>query len=237
MKQTIEFKKTCIMKTYVEEVTDITVTHDYKVLEDTVEGYFDIVGRYKVTRSSVTDEDFMFTVPFTIAIGDNIDKDSINLSMNDFEYSVQKDLLHLDMKLDFEYNEVAIKEEKELEPEETEDTLEDTIDEELEKINVEEETMDEINPIEEIKMDNEEEINVTLEEEQLDTKKEIDNILDGFKDENSYYKYKIYIMKEEDTLESIAIKYDVTLDTLKEYNNLEEVKVGDKIIIPTVDEK
>ena len=237
MKQTIEFKKTCMMKTYVEEVTDITVTHDYKVLEDTVEGYFDIVGRYKVTRSSVTDEDFMFTVPFTIAIGDNIDKDSINLSMNDFEYSVQKDLLHLDMKLDFEYNEVAIKEEKELEPEETEDTLEDTIDEELEKINVEEETMDEINPIEEIKMDNEEEINVTLEEEQLDTKKEIDNILDGFKDENSYYKYKIYIMKEEDTLESIAIKYDVTLDTLKEYNNLEEVKVGDKIIIPTVDEK
>ena len=50
--------------------------------------------------------------------------------------------------------------------------------------------------------------------------------------EESFYKYKIYIMREEDTIESIAIKYNVTLDDLKEYNDLSNINIGDKIIIP-----
>ena len=247
MKQTIDFKKTCIMKTYVEEITDISVSHDYKIGEDTVEGYFDIVGKYKVTRSSVNDEDFMFTVPFTIALGDNIDKDSINLTMKDFEYSIEKDLLHLDMKLNMEYSELAkeiedkeeiveLQEKLEIEPEKSEEitkideeendniTLEDIINEEIENMNIEK--PEEVKPLE-----NENQ------EEKLETKKEVNNLLSGLNQENSYYKYKIYIMKQEDTLESIAIKYDTTLETLKEYNNLENLNVGDKIIIPKGDEE
>ena len=73
--------------------------------------------------------------------------------------------------------------------------------------------------------------------EKLETKKEVNNLLSGLNQENSYYKYKIYIMKQEDTLESIAIKYDTTLEILKEYNNLENLNVGDKIIIPKGDEE
>ena len=53
-------------------------------------------------------------------------------------------------------------------------------------------------------------------------------------EESSYYKYKIYIMREEDTLESIAIKYNVSLENLREYNDLENINIGDKIIIPII---
>ncbi|MCI8330758.1 MAG: LysM peptidoglycan-binding domain-containing protein, partial [Bacilli bacterium] len=52
--------------------------------------------------------------------------------------------------------------------------------------------------------------------------------------EESFYKYKIYIMRSEDTIESIAIKYNVTLDDLKEYNDLSNISIGDKIIIPFI---
>ena len=44
-------------------------------------------------------------------------------------------------------------------------------------------------------------------------------------------------MREEDTIESVAIKYNTSLDILKEYNDIENIKVKDKIIIPIIDEK
>ena len=68
MKETIEFKKDCMLKTYVSSISDITLSHDYKILEDTIEGYFDVAGSYKATMSSVEKEDFFYTIPFTIAL-------------------------------------------------------------------------------------------------------------------------------------------------------------------------
>ncbi|WP_304651687.1 LysM peptidoglycan-binding domain-containing protein, partial [uncultured Ligilactobacillus sp.] len=53
--------------------------------------------------------------------------------------------------------------------------------------------------------------------------------------EENFYKYKIHIMREEDTIESVAIKYSVTLDDLKEYNELNNINIGDKIIIPFIE--
>lgn len=224
MNQTIEFKKDCIMKTYVAEIEEITLTHDYKVLEDTVEGYFDISGSYKVTKSSVQKEDFMFTVPFTIALSSLIDRDSINLTINDFKYDVEKDILHLKMSLDMEYEEINKNEESE-----NVDSVTDELLDAMEKEEYHNDVMlDEDSSIEDAQKKSEE----TDEEEKEDTTKEINSILSSFADEKGYYKYKIYIMRKEDTIESVAIKYNVSLDDLKEYNNLESINVGDKIIVP-----
>ena len=110
MNQKIEFKKDCMLKTYVSSITDISLTHDYKILDDTIEGYFDVTGSYKVTMSSVETESFMFTIPFTIALSSLIDRDTIDLKLSDFNYSVEKDVLHLKMFLDMDYQEIEIKE-------------------------------------------------------------------------------------------------------------------------------
>ena len=53
---------------------------------------------------------------------------------------------------------------------------------------------------------------------------------------NKYYTYKIYIVRQGDTYETICNKYNITLDDLKEYNDLNELNVGDKIIIPSLNE-
>ena len=56
----------------------------------------------------------------------------------------------------------------------------------------------------------------------------------GSMKEEEYKTYKIYIVKEEDTLSSILESYEVSLEEVKKYNEIEEIKKGDKIIIPYV---
>ena len=129
MNQKIEFKKDCMLKTYVSSITDISLTHDYKILDDTIEGYFDVTGSYKVTMSSVETESFMFTIPFTIALSSLIDKDTIDLKLSDFNYSVEKDVLHLKMFLDMDYQEIEIKEDTE-DNEEIDNMINDLMDKE-----------------------------------------------------------------------------------------------------------
>lgn len=54
-------------------------------------------------------------------------------------------------------------------------------------------------------------------------------------DDKDFVTYKIYIIKEGDGVENILKNYNVSRELLEEYNNLNDLKIGDKIIIP-VDE-
>ncbi len=209
MNQKIEFKKDCILKTYASEITDISLTHDYKINEDTIEGYFDVSGEYKITKSSVGVETFLYTIPFTIALSSLIDKDTISVTIDDFSYELEKDVLHLKMLLNMCYEEVKKEEEV--------SSIEDFIEEN----NLEEEIIEE--PITTLKN-----------EETTVTESNMDNIFNSIKN-NGYSKYKIYIMREEDTIESIALKYNVSVENIKEYNNLSEITTNSKIVIPYIE--
>lgn len=225
MNQKIEFKKDCMLKTYVSSITDISLTHDYKILDDTIEGYFDVTGSYKVTMSSVETEDFMFTIPFTIALSSLIDKDTIDLKLSDFNYSVEKDVLHLKMFLDMDYQEIEIKEEVE-DSEEIDNMINDLMDKES--------TTDIKSPSEfhnEVMLDN-----VIDSKEEVSTKEKVSeenfNTIFNEVKESNFSKYKVYIMRSEDTLESILVKYNVTMDEIKEYNDIDNINIGSKIVIP-----
>lgn len=225
MNQKIEFKKDCMLKTYVSSITDISLTHDYKILDDTIEGYFDVTGSYKVTMSSVETESFMFTIPFTIALSSLIDKDTIDLKLSDFNYSVEKDVLHLKMFLDMDYQEIEIKEEVE-DSEEIDNMINDLVDKES--------TTDIKSPSEfhnEVMLDN-----VIDSKEEVSTKEKVSeknfNTIFNEVKESNFSKYKVYIMRSEDTLESILVKYNVTMDEIKEYNDIDNINIGSKIVIP-----
>lgn len=225
MNQKIEFKKDCMLKTYVSSITDISLTHDYKILDDTIEGYFDVTGSYKVTMSSVETESFMFTIPFTIALSSLIDKDTIDLKLSDFNYSVEKDVLHLKMFLDMDYQEIEIKEEVE-DSEEIDNMINDLMDKES--------TTDIKSPSEfhnEVMLDN-----VIDSKEEVSTKEKVSeknfNTIFNEVKESNFSKYKVYIMRSEDTLESILVKYNVTMDEIKEYNDIDNINIGSKIVIP-----
>lgn len=65
-------------------------------------------------------------------------------------------------------------------------------------------------------------------EEEIETHEEKEETV---KEKSDYTSYKVYIVREGDTIESIMDKYNITKDILEQYNNLDIVE-NDKIIIP-----
>ena len=60
------------------------------------------------------------------------------------------------------------------------------------------------------------------------------NFLENLNDTETYASYRVYIVKEEDNLDKILTKYGISGELLSEYNDLSDIKIGDKLIIPTI---
>lgn len=61
----------------------------------------------------------------------------------------------------------------------------------------------------------------------------VESIFSAFSNtDETFSTYCVYIVRENDTVDSIISKYKTTRDLLAEYNNLKEIKIGSKIIIP-----
>lgn len=58
------------------------------------------------------------------------------------------------------------------------------------------------------------------------------NIFDN-QSEETYVTYRVYKVEEHDTIDTILTKYNVTKELLADYNNIENINPGDKLIIPT----
>ena len=50
--------------------------------------------------------------------------------------------------------------------------------------------------------------------------------------DETFVTYHVYIVRENDTVGSIIEKYKTTRDDLVAYNDLENIKIGSKVIIP-----
>lgn len=61
---------------------------------------------------------------------------------------------------------------------------------------------------------------------------ENNNLFASFEIADTYTAYRVYLIKEDDTIDTILKKYNVTKDDLSAYNDLSDIKYGDKIIIP-----
>ncbi len=75
----------------------------------------------------------------------------------------------------------------------------------------------------------------TCEEESLE-ESQSESLFSNLSTKETYTAYRIYIMRENDNLEEVMSKYKVSREKLEEYNNLNEVKVGTKLIIPATNE-
>ena len=76
---------------------------------------------------------------------------------------------------------------------------------------------------------------VTLDDLLKEENEDIKSLFDNIDDTNETYStYRVCILRENETVEMIMQKYSVTKDILELYNNLSELKIGDKIIIPSL---
>lgn len=205
MKKIIPFKKEIIFNTNLAEITSISLEHHLDIKEQSVIGTFDIIGTYKMNLSSTTTENFNYELPFEIALDERYILDCAIIDIDDFYYEVVNDRV-LSIHI-----EVSI------------DNLEEKIIEKEEQIVEIEERNNNIE-----QTPNNLEIERCIEEENP-----ISSVLSSNEIE-TYKSYTVYIVRENDTVEGILMKYNITKEELEIYNDLEELKIGDKLIIPNV---
>ena len=148
-----------------------------------------------------------------------INEESVNFEVEDFTYEViDNDTLRVN--IEYSINAEEVKEE------ETEEELFKRVEEpELDKI---------LDEIESNRVTDE----VNEKDEERDITDEAKNtILDSINTkDDAYVTYHIHEMKETDTIESICIKYNTSKNIIGDYNDIENLVIGDKIIIPEVNE-
>ena len=72
-------------------------------------------------------------------------------------------------------------------------------------------------------------------EEETDDSREsinVKSLFDGLDENEVYVVYKVHIVTENDTIESIIGDYGVSREQLEAYSNLSDIKIGDKLIVP-----
>ena len=62
------------------------------------------------------------------------------------------------------------------------------------------------------------------------------DLFSNLDDSETYTTYYVYIVKEEDTIDKILIKYGITKEAFEDYNDITNIKPGDKVIIPKTSE-
>lgn len=61
----------------------------------------------------------------------------------------------------------------------------------------------------------------------------VTSIFNNFSEKDEkYVTYYVHIVRENDNIESISAKYGVSVEEIKEYNNIEQITLGTKIIVP-----
>ena len=209
MRQTIPFTKDITFKTKIGEITSISLDNDLMLKgEDLISGNFYISGTYKMIETSTMEETYSYKIPCEIAISDDYDTFDASVDIDDFHYEIIDDeILRINIVVVIEN---LKKKEKEIETKEVEE-------EPAEKIEV-------------LK----DEDNRCIEEESEPEKTSFLEVQESIKKQNdTYLTYKVYIFKEGDSVDSIIENYKVTKDDLEDYNDLDSIRIGSKIVIPS----
>ncbi len=245
MKKIIPFEKELMFKTKVCEITAISIEHNYKMEDDDlISGNFLISGEYKMTEGSINREKFEYTIPFDIALDSRYDTNNIVVDIDDFNYSIiNNDILKVRIvlyidgdliknnennQLELKNNNNEIKEESiNLEKEVEEPQIEKSVN--YDRKEEKELPKEDVQPEIELNIEN---INVNNNSVEDDSKYD-SSLFNNLESGETYSTYHVYIVKEEDTIDKIMEKYSVSKEDLSNYNDLNDIKPGDKVIIPT----
>lgn len=215
MNISIPFKKTIPFKGNIAEICSISLEHDVSINDCELLGDFIVSGEYKNLDVNVDTNPFEHVIPFSIKLDDDILIDTLNYEIEDFTYEIENnDSLCVNIVLHVTAEKKAKEEKEEIfektESDINEDRLE-LIDERV--INVEDKNVD---------------------EQETDIDNNISILNNNIKED--YITYHIHFAKVNETIDSICSEYKIDKEKLMELNDITSVQVGDKIIIPDLDE-
>ena len=231
MKKNIKIEKQFDFSTMIGEVCAISLEpHLLFVQEDLIRGDLVISGRYKSTVASQIEEDFQFSIPVEITILENIDSSTANIDIVDFYYQLNESrLLSCVIEIQIEATEI-LTDERECDGE--------TVDEkEIEvpiKNPMKEYDIKESNALAE---ENREETDMDGEDNSAETNEDVndDPMLFNIDLTNeSYGTFIVYMVRQNESINSILEKYHTSLEEVEKYNDLKNISMGSKLIIPLI---
>lgn len=212
MKKLITIEKKLDFPSMIGEITSIALDDDLKTISDCeVTGEFKVSGTYKLTEASRLEENFSYTIPVDIILNEKLVEETIKVTIDDFTYKIENDYEMI----------CQIK----------------VLIEGLEKIEEEkEEIIESVRECDSEVEEKEIEIPTTNKIEEVEVEEYKPSIFSSLDSEESYKTYSVYIIREGETVDNILNKYKVTKEELEAYNDLKDIGIGSKIIIPTENE-
>ena len=246
MSEAFEITREFLFKTNIHEITSISIEQNFDIIENNIEGEFDITGDYRLHEISLNKEDFSFKIPFSHKINDNINLDTVDLEVTDFTYEFNNGdelKVHIEYNVTGEQNVQEFNDEKELNDfldnneaeiisfkDDKEEIREDAKEEKDEKIASE---------VKEELTNDEEERNIAIPipvHNEIDKEENQNLIINSINKDDEFVKYHIHTVVMNDTIENICTKYNINVGTLKKYNTFDNLELNMKLLIPENEE-
>lgn len=237
MKQIIPFVKDISLAPKIYEITSIALEHNLKMENsDSVVGSFTVSGKYRINNISINEEVFEENIPFDITLDSKYDASKVTIDIDDFYYEIINDeflRVHIDVLVDnLVYEKEKVEKPAEVKKEERQSILP----------NKEERNDDLMN--DNVILSDKKEDTLIREEDAKTSKKDekresdITNKIETglFDKEEKYITYKVHIVRDTETIDEITAKYNVSKEELEKYNDLNNIVLGTKIIIPISNE-
>lgn len=217
MNEAFTLEKEFLFKSNIYEITSISIEDNHDINGSKIEGEFIISGDYRLHEISINKEDFCFKLPYTHELPSNINLDTVELEITDFNYNFNNED---ELKVHVEYIITAQEGIKLFDNEEELNKFLDNNDAEIIDLKEGERNPNEI-LLPEIK-----------EEKEIPHKIDENMLLGSINEEEKYIKYHIHTVTMNDTIETITKKYNISLNTLKKYNTFENLELNMKLLIP-----
>lgn len=213
MKKNISFNKEIEFPTMIGEISAISLEKELQFVdESTVEGYFLLTGKYKITEASRMTEDFSYKIPAEIHFTESFILNSTTIEISDFSYSITNgNTVNCQIELAVDGEVIT----------ELSDDLVENRECDGEPLNIEESEI----PTLEVE-------NIEVENENNDSSI-LFNVDD---DKESFGTFVVYIVRQNETINSIIEKYHTSLEEIEKYNDIKNVSIGTKLIIPLLHE-
>ena len=243
MKKNIKFEKRIDFPTMVGEISAISLEKDLKFIDESnIEGNLILSGKYKLTEASRLEEEFNYKLPIEISLTEKLDTKTSSVEISNFTYEMQdENIMMCNIELMIDGLEL-IEEDRECDGEgdvkEIEiPIIENKIEEDIK--NQEPIKQEKINKEEVEKEKNKKRITkqeITKEEITEETETKSFHLFDITESDETYGTLLVYIVRENETINSIITKYNTTIEELEKYNNLKDLSIGTKLIIPVNNE-
>lgn len=227
MNEVFTLDRDFLFKSKIYEITSISIEQNSKIDNSSLVGEFIISGSYRLHEISINKEDFSFKIPFKNELKSNINMDTVKLEISDFNYNFNN---YDELNVHVEYIITADEGIKVFESEEKlDDFLNEQKKEDIDIIDLRDNSKEEYKN--EIVMP---EVKEEMKKTTLNQEDKIDEnmIINSINDDDEYVLYHVHTVGISDSIESITKKYNISVNTLKEYNTFDNLELNMKLIIP-----